>query len=50
MSSDKEDTNGIIIIPIAKPAVKALVALTSTPIESPIDLKIGPITIMAKTP
>ena len=50
MSSDKDETNGIIIIPITKPAVKALVALISIPTYAPAALKNGPIIIMAKTP
>ena len=50
MSSDSDETNGIIIIPITKPAVKALVALISNPTVAPNILKNGPITISANTP
>ncbi len=50
MSSDNDDTNGIIIIPITKPAVKALVALILIPTLSPTILKNGPMTMSANTP
>ena len=50
MSSDKEDTNGMIMMPITKPAVKALVALISTPTIAPSVLINGPRIIKANTP
>ena len=50
MSSDNEETNGIIMMPMTKPAVNALVALIFSPTRSPAILKNGPMIIKAKTP
>ena len=50
MSSESEETKGIIIIPITKPAVNALVALIFKPKVLPTLWKNGPMTIKANTP
>ena len=49
-SSDKEETYGIIITPITKPAAKALSEDTSRPNLSPNSLKKGPTVNAAKNP
>src|SRR5690606_22070851 len=50
MSSDKEETKAIIMIPITRPAVRALVALISIPTMAPMAFRKGPIIIKANTP
>ncbi|MNE81680.1 hypothetical protein D3C80_1783480 [compost metagenome] len=50
MSSDNDETKGIIMMPMTKPAVSALVALMCKPTDSPSILKNGPMIISANTP
>ena len=49
-SSDSEDTNGMIITPMTKPAASALSAATSSPSVAPAPRSAGLMTMAAKKP
>ena len=50
MSSASEDTNGMIMMPITRPAASALSPATVSPMDSPIVRSIGPTVVTAKKP